>query len=129
MNAVRTVARPMMGGIFVLAGLDVLANPEPRIKLVSSFVERVAELVPAVPRDPATAVTLNALVHVAAGTMLAVGLFPRLAAFSLAGSMVPTTLGAHRFWEFTDPTQRSMQRTHFLKNTAIMGGLLIAALD
>ena len=43
--------------------------------------------------------------------------------------MVPTTLGAHRFWEFTDPTQRSMQRTHFLKNTAITGGLLIAALD
>ncbi|HSO93253.1 MAG TPA: DoxX family protein, partial [Candidatus Dormibacteraeota bacterium] len=92
MNAVRTVARPMMGAIFVIAGLDVLANPEPRVKIVSSFVERVAKLVPAAPRDPTTAVTMNALVHLAGGAMLAVGLFPRLAALSLAGSMLPTTL-------------------------------------
>jgi uncharacterized membrane protein YphA (DoxX/SURF4 family) len=119
----------MMGVIFVVAGLDVLANPEPRVKMVKSFVERVADLVPVAPRDPTTAVTMNALVHLAGGAMLAAGIFPRLAALSLAGSMVPTTLGAHRFWEFTDPAQRSMQRTHFLKNTAIMGGLLIAALD
>ena len=129
MNVARTVARPMMGVIFVVAGLDVLANPEPRVKMVKSFVERVADLVPVAPRDPTTAVTMNALVHLAGGAMLAAGIFPRLAALSLAGSMVPTTLGAHRFWEFTDPAQRSMQRTHFLKNTAIMGGLLIAALD
>jgi uncharacterized membrane protein YphA (DoxX/SURF4 family) len=129
MNVVRTVARPMMGGIFLIAGLDVLANPEPRVKMVKSFVERVADVVPGAPRDATTAVTLNALVHLAGGAMLAVGIFPRIAALSLAGSMVPTTLGAHRFWEFTDPAQRSMQRTHFLKNTAIMGGLLIAALD
>jgi uncharacterized membrane protein YphA (DoxX/SURF4 family) len=119
----------MMGGIFVIAGLDVLANPEPRVKAVRTFVERVAELVPVAPKDPATAVTLNAVVHLAGGAMLATGIFPRVAALALAGSMVPTTLGAHRFWEFTEPAQRSMQRTHFLKNTAIMGGLLIAALD
>jgi uncharacterized membrane protein YphA (DoxX/SURF4 family) len=129
MKAVRTIARPMLGGIFVIAGLDVLANPEPRAKLVTPFVERVAAMVPIAPQNAATAVTLNALVHLAGGAMLAVGLFPRLAALTLAGSMVPTTLGAHSFWELSEPAQRSQHRTHFLKNTAITGGLLIAALD
>ncbi|HEY0493552.1 MAG TPA: DoxX family protein, partial [Candidatus Dormibacteraeota bacterium] len=84
MKAVRTIARPMLGGIFVIAGLDVLANPEPRAKLVTPFVERVAAMVPIAPQNAATAVTLNALVHLAGGAMLAVGLFPRLAALTLA---------------------------------------------
>jgi len=129
MNVVRAVARPMIGGIFVIAGLDVLANPEPRAKIVKPFTDRIAAMVPIAPRDPVTAVTLNAVVHLAGGVMLAAGIFPRLAALALGASMVPTTLGAHRYWEYTDPAQRSMQRTHFLKNTAITGGLLIAALD
>ena len=35
----------------------------------------------------------------------------------------------HRFWEIDDPVNRSRQRTQFLKNTAILGGLLVMALD
>jgi putative oxidoreductase len=80
-------------------------------------------------RNAARAERGDALVHVAAGGMLAAGILPRLAALTLAGSLVPTTFGGHRFWEIEDPMQRAQQRTHFLKNTAILGGLLIAALD
>jgi putative oxidoreductase len=129
MSVIRTIARPMLGGIFVLAGLDVLANPEPRAKMAKPVVDALAAAVPVSPKDPLTAVTLNALVHVVAGGMLAAGILPRLAALTLAGSLVPTTFGGHRFWEIEDPMQRAQQRTHFLKNTAILGGLLMAALD
>jgi ATP/maltotriose-dependent transcriptional regulator MalT len=59
--------------------------------------------------------------------MLAKGLMPRFAALSLAASLVPTTYGAHRFWEMTDARDRTMQRTQFLKNAAMFGGLLMAA--
>jgi putative oxidoreductase len=128
-DVIRTIARPMLGAIFVVAGLDVLANPEPRAKLARPLVDRISAAIPIAPKDPVTAVTLNAIVHLAGGALLAVGVFPRLAALALSASMVPTTVGGHRFWEFTDPAQRSMQRTQFLKNTAIMGGLLITALD
>ena len=48
---------------------------------------------------------------------------------ALAVSIVPTTAAGHRFWEIDDPVKRAQQRTQFLKNAAILGGLLIAAFD
>lgn len=129
MRLARTLARPLLAGIFVSSGLDVLQKPEARIKTAEPYVHRVAEVVPIVPDDPAGVVTANALVHVVAGSALALGIAPRLAAAVLAGSLVPTTLGGHRFWEVEDPAARGQQRTHFLKNCGMLGGLLLYALD
>ena len=42
---------------------------------------------------------------------------------------MPTTLAGHRFWEHTDPTERFGQISNFLKNTGLLGGLLLAAVD
>ena len=42
---------------------------------------------------------------------------------------MPTTAAAHRFWEESDPAERSSQRIHFFKNVSIVGGLMIASLD
>jgi uncharacterized membrane protein YphA (DoxX/SURF4 family) len=119
----------MLAGVFIAGGMSVLANPEPRARMAKPVVEKIAAVVPFSPSDPMTAVTLNALVHVGAGGLLAAGIFPRLAALSLAVSIVPTTFAADRFWELQDPGQRAQHRTQFLKNTAILGGLLITALD
>ncbi len=43
--------------------------------------------------------------------------------------LVPTTAAGHRFWEENDPDRRGHQRAHFLKNAAILGGLLVATGD
>jgi putative oxidoreductase len=128
-SAIRTIARPMLAAIFVVSGLDVLAKPEARAKLAKPVVDKLAAGVPALPADPVAAVSLNAVVHLGAGSLLMAGILPRLSALALAGSVVPTTLAGHRFWEIEDETQRSQQRMHFLKNLAIFGGLLITALD
>ena len=125
----RTLARPMLAGVFIAGGLDVLANPEPRAKLAKPVVDRVAAVVPLAPSDPKAAVALNAAVQIGAGSMMAAGILSRLAALALATSLVPTTLAAHRFWEFEDPALRSRHRVEFLKNSAILGGLLVVALD
>jgi putative oxidoreductase len=58
----------------------------------------------------------------AAGGALALGITPRPAVTVLAGSLVPTTLAGHRFWEQDDDAARLGQVIHFLKNLAIMGG-------
>jgi putative oxidoreductase len=129
MKIVRTIARPLLAGPFIAGGIGVLKNPEPRAKLAKPVVDRVASVVPFAPSDPLTAVKLNAMVHIGAGGLLAAGVMSRLAALALATSLVPTTLAAHRFWEMEDAAQRSMHRTQFLKNTAILGGLLVVALD
>ena len=125
----RTVARPLLAGVFIASGLDVLANPEPRAKVAKPVVDRVASLVPFAPTDPVDAVRLNAAVHLGAGVLMAAGVMSRLAALSLAVSMIPTTIAGHAFWEIDDPLNRQRQRTQFLKNTAIFGGLLVVALD
>jgi putative oxidoreductase len=129
MGIARMLGRQLMASIFIVSGLEVLARPEPRAKAAKPVVDAVASALPIAPRDPLTAVGLNAMVHVGAGVMLAVGFLPRLAALALATSMVPTTLAGHRFWEIQDPAQRGQQQVQFLKNTAILGGLLVLALD
>lgn len=126
---VRTIARPLLAGIFIAGGLNALQNPGPRAQQAKPVVERMASAVGFLPRDPVTAVQLNAALHVGAGGLLAAGVLARLAALALAVSIVPTTLAGHRFWEIQDAAQRAQQQTHFLKNAAILGGLLLTALD
>ncbi|MCA1692575.1 MAG: DoxX family protein [Actinobacteria bacterium] len=82
-----------------------------------------------VPEDTEQLVKVNACVQVGAGILLALGRFPRLAAAALAGSLVPTTLAGHRFWEEQDPNRKRQQQTHFLKNVSLLGGLLHAVFD
>lgn len=129
MGFIRSLARPLLAGVFVAGGIDVLRNPEPRVRLARPVVERMSAAVPAPLAEPVTAVRANAVLHVVAGSALALGILPRLAALALAGSLVPTTLGGHRFWEHSEAGPRAQQRTHFLKNMAILGGLLVTALD
>jgi putative oxidoreductase len=126
---IREIARPMLAGVFIAGGMDALGNPEPLAKMAKPVVDKVAAAVPIAPADPVTAVSVNALVQIGAGGLLAAGIVPRLASLALAVSIVPTTLGGHRFWEIQDPVQRGQQRTQFLKNTAILGGLLVVAFD
>ena len=127
MAHIQALARLGLSGIFINGGLDVYRDPEPRAAIAGPFIEKLAELVPALPSNPVAIVRVNAIVQVVAGGLLAAGILPRLAATILAGSLVPTTFGGHPFWQVDNPARRSQQRTQFLKNAAILGGLLLVA--
>ncbi len=45
----------------------------------------------------------------------------------LAVNLVPTTVAGHAYWEHEDPTARAANRSHFLKNLGLIGGLLATA--
>jgi putative oxidoreductase len=129
MPILRAIARPMLASIFVLQGLDTLRNPgkvEPKADPVVQFL---TERIPALTDNTEQAVRINGAVQVAAGTLLAIGRFPRLSALVIASSLVPTTLAGHRFWETDDKQEKAQQRIHFLKNVSMLGGLLIAGAD
>ena len=119
----------MLAGVFIAGGMEALSNPEPRAQVAKPVVEKVARAVPFAPKDPVTAVSVNALVQLGAGGLLGAGIVPRLTSLALAVSIVPTTLAGHPFWDIEDPVQRARQRTQFLKNMAILGGLLVVAFD
>ena len=82
-----------------------------------------------IPTDPATLVRINAGAQILAAAALATGRAPRLSATVLAASLVPTTLAGHAFWNETDPQAKNAQRLQFYKNTSVLGGLLLAAVD
>lgn len=128
MSLVRRVARPMIAGIFVIQGLDALRHPSPLAQRATPLLERVAPML-GLPADKELLVRANAAAQIIGGAMLATGRLPRIGATLLASSIVPTTLAGHAFWQEKEPDKRKQQRIQFLKNTAMLGGVLLAAVD
>lgn len=135
MTVTRLLARPMIASMFVVGGVNALRNTEmaaqrakPVTDTVIPLAQKVAPNAP-IPTDPKTLVRINAAVQLGAGLALATGRMPRVAAFTLAASLVPTTAAGHRFWEESDPQTKANQRIHFFKNVSMLGGLMIAAVD
>jgi putative oxidoreductase len=128
MDPVRALARSMLGSMFIYGGLDAVRTPEKKVGKAAPVVEPVAETFD-LPGDAQDWVRINGAVQIAAGTALVLGKFSRVAALTLAASLVPTTLAGHRFWEEGDSGARKAQTVHFLKNVSMLGGLLLAADD
>jgi uncharacterized membrane protein YphA (DoxX/SURF4 family) len=113
---IRAAGRVGLAAMFITGGADAMLTPGPR-------TTKAAEL--GVPLDPELAVRVNGAAMLAAGVALAVGLWPRLAAGVLAGTLVPTTLAGHPYWQLDDPAARRQQRAHFFKNVGLFGGALL----
>ena len=128
MTLVRRVARPMLAAMFVVGGLDQLKHPGTKADTARPLVEKLAPAI-GLPDDTELLVRANGAAMVGAGALLALGRLPRLASTVLAATLVPTTVAAHSFWNEQDPTVRAQQRTQFLKNLGLLGGLLLAAVD
>jgi putative oxidoreductase len=129
MSLPRRAARAMLAASFISGGLDQIRNPQPKREPSRSVIAPIAERVPQLPKDPEQLVKIDGAIKVAGGLGLIFGPFARPSALVLAGSLVPTTLAGHRFWEQPDPEQKVSDRVEFFKNVSVLGGLLIAALD
>jgi putative oxidoreductase len=128
MSLIRRIARPLLAASFISGGIDTLRNPAPKVPAAEKVVQPLVEKVPQL-SNAEQVVKIDAGIKIVAGTMLALGKFPRLSAAALVASLVPTTAAGHRFWEESDPVKRRNQQLHFLKNAGIVGGLLLAAVD
>jgi uncharacterized membrane protein YphA (DoxX/SURF4 family) len=118
----------LTGSTYILLGFDALRAPGGRVDLAAPLLARIRKVVP-LPDDDEQLVRANAAVQVAAGATLALGLAPRLSALALAGSLIPTTIAGHAYWNLEDPAMQKAQRVQFHKNLAMLGGLLLAVLD
>jgi uncharacterized membrane protein YphA (DoxX/SURF4 family) len=107
--------RSLMSGIFISGGWSAFIEPGPRTQKAGRIGHP----------EPELAVRVNGLAMVAGGTALVAGRWPRAAAAGLIASLVPTTVAGHPFWDEEDPATRAQQRTQFLKNLAIIGGLVV----
>lgn len=126
MNLLAAVGRIALGTPFVLLGRSSWQEPEARAAVASGTLDQLRTMVP-LPEDDELLVKLNGAVQMGAGAALGLGVLPRLAALTLAGSLGLTTWAGHAFWTIEDPEQRTMQKLQFLKNLGMVGGLLAVA--
>lgn len=123
------VASPLIASIFVTGGLDSATNPEGKVKKAEKVTGPIAQRVNILPDDTETLVRLNGITQVIAGAMLSLGILRRASAVVLIGTLGPTTLAGHAFWEELDEDARNAQLMQFAKNLGLLGGLLLVATE
>jgi len=128
----------MLASYFVAAGIKAIRDPESLVPAAEPLVDRVVPLVKEyapeqvagyVPENTVTLVRINGIAQLVGGAALATGKGRRLGALLLAGSLIPSTIAKHPFWTVQDPEERAQDRTHFLKNVSLLGGVLLASQD
>lgn len=113
-ESTQKLGRLLLALPFILGGWQAARDPGYRVDQAAA----------AGAPKPEMAVRANGIIMVLAGIALAHGRLARWAAAVLALVLVPTTLAGHAFWRETSPQKREGQLTHFMKNLAMIGGLL-----
>ena len=125
-NRARALAHLFTGSAYVLLGYDAFRTPAGRVGLAGPTLAAMRRVLP-LPDDDELVVRGNAAMQVIAGAALALSITAKPAAVALAGSLVPTTVAGHGFWAIDDPAVRKMQKVQFIKNLAMLGGLIAIA--
>jgi putative oxidoreductase len=107
------VARILLALMFVLAGIEKLSGPATTASWIAGA---------GLPMPTVLAIA-SGLLEVVGSTLLVIGWQARWAALALAFFTVAASLLFHNFWTMTgEPHMINMLM--FLKNTAVVGGLL-----
>jgi uncharacterized membrane protein YphA (DoxX/SURF4 family) len=109
----------LLGAAFVNSGLEALQGLDRRTSRAEAM---------GVPQ-PVTATRAVALTQVGGGALLVLNRFPRLTALLLALSVVPEAVTGHDFWAEKDDEAKHSQRSLFVRDLGLLGGLLIAVVD
>jgi putative oxidoreductase len=111
-----TIGRILLSLIFIGAGLSKIAEWSGTAAMMAG------KGLPAVP----LLLTLTVALELGGGLAILSGNGARAAALALALFLVPTTILFHGFWA-AQGAEHAIQQLNFMKNLAIMGGLLVLA--
>ena len=111
------IGRILIALLFVPAGIGKIAGFSGTVGYIASK---------GLPLPPVAAVGAI-IVEVGVGLALLAGFKTRYVALILALFTLATALIFHDFWTVQDAMQRMDQNIHFMKNLAIIGGLLFVA--
>ncbi len=110
------LGRVLLSAIFILSGLGKL----PHFHDVAGMMAGKG-----IPLATVTLV-ISLLIEIGGGLMVLTGFKAKYAALVMAVWLIPVTLVFHHFWGIPAAQQQD-QMVNFLKNVAIMGGLLVLA--
>jgi putative oxidoreductase len=107
------VGRLLIGALFLVAGVRKLMGVAGAAGYFTKLGFPAADVL----------VWVAIAIELGGGTLLVLGWQTRRVAWLLIAFVAIATFMAHRFWQF-DAAQYANQLNHFLKNAAIVGGLL-----
>jgi putative oxidoreductase len=110
------LGRILLAAIFLIAGIRKLMG----VAGATGYLTKLGFPVPEV------MVWVAIVIEIGGGLLLILGGQTRRVAWLLILFVAIATAMAHRFWEF-DAAQYANQMNHFLKNAAIIGGMLYIA--
>ncbi|HSX11128.1 MAG TPA: DoxX family protein [Chlamydiales bacterium] len=104
--------------------MNTLCEWQANIGFSEGLQDCLATLVPWTP----VLMIVATLFELVGGLSILLGIKEKLGATLLVLFIIPTTILIHQFW-FVEGSAREVQITHFLKNMAILGGLLMILLQ
>ena len=114
MDILALVARVLFAALFVFSGTRHLLEPEPRAGYAA--VRRIP--------SPRRAVQVSGAYILVAGILLALGVWPDLAALALVPFLLISAFLFHGFWQESDPQVRTQEELQFFKDVSLAGGAL-----
>ena len=109
--------RALLGLYFIVPGITKITG----FAAMSAYME--AHGVPLIP----VLLSLTIVLQIGGGTSLLLGYRPQLMAFVLAGLTLVISLFMHDFWNVEEGLERAHETQNFVKNLAIMAGLMFVA--
>ena len=116
-NVCLLAGRLLMGAYFILPGVQKIIG----FDKMTNYME--AHGVPMV----SVFLPLTILLQISAGAAIVVGYRGKVAAFILAGLTFIISIYMHDFWSMVKGIEQAHELQNFIKNLAIMSGLLIVA--
>ena len=111
------VGRGLLGLYFIIPGISKITG------FAATGEAMVAQGVPLVP----VLLVVTIAIQIGCGASLLVGFKTQFMAFVLAGLTLIISLYMHDFWNVEDAGARAHETQNFVKNLAIMAGLMYAA--
>jgi putative oxidoreductase len=111
------VGRGLLGLYFIVPGITKITG----FAAMTEYM--VAHNVPLVP----VLLVVTIVVQIGGGACLAIGYRTQLMAFVLAGLTLVISVFMHNFWAMESGIEQAHEMQNFIKNMAIMAGLMYAA--
>jgi putative oxidoreductase len=111
------VGRILLGLYFIIPGISKITN----FAGTSAYMEQ--HHVPAI----SLLLPLTIALQLSCGLALIVGFRGKIAAFILAGLTLMISFYMHNFWNYTEGMERAHEMQNFIKNMAILAGLLVVS--
>lgn len=115
MDILFLIGRLIFGGYFIMNAWNHFRNLEDMTGYAASK---------GVP-SPRAAVFFGGILLLLGGLGVVFGVAPEASLALLIIFLVPVSFKMHAFWKETDPNARLMERVQFMKNTALVGALLM----